>query len=128
METSRQPQPKAAAPARQHIHHVGGHEGCADCASAALVEKPTTPISLAVRNLQAENCFTHVTSILSNTEGVTVGHACAESGRIDLLYAPGKVNMKAISETLTQGGITVDGNLVTLRVDGPIEQEQEQQL
>ncbi|MGB0992032.1 MAG: hypothetical protein ACPG32_06135 [Akkermansiaceae bacterium] len=36
--------------------------------------------------------------------------------------------MKAISETLTQGGITVDGNLVTLRVDGPIEQEQEQQL
>ena len=121
-------QPVEAVSSADHLHHTGEHEGCADCEAATQPAKPETPISLAVRNLQADDCFSRVSSILADTEGVIVGHASAEGGRIDLLYAPGETDLGAIKQMLTQAGIEVDGSLVTMKLAGAIAPEQERQL
>lgn len=125
--TPRLPQPGNERQVQKHVHTgTAQHEGCTEC--EALAAKQSHPLSFAVDNLRAENSHEYVSSLLSNLKGVSVGHACAESGRLDLIYAPGLTNTNDIRQALDKAGINVNGNIFSIRVEGTITPQKEQQL
>jgi len=108
---------------------TGGLEKCTHCEELAKAARTMNqPLSFSVSNLPEGSGDEFLVSLLKDAKGVSVGNACATSGRLDLVYASAFADINSIRATLTKSGVNVDGLILNMQIESAITPESKQQL